>query len=198
VAHLSDAALVLRVARFDEEAFAELYRRHAPAVYGLAKSVLRNGSQAEDVTQEIFLELWRFPEKFDPDRGALRSYLVMRAHSRAIDVLRSEQSRRVREAKVGSNVDVTFSVEAAAVEVVSAEGVRMALEALPESERTMVVLAYYLGLSYREVARAVGEPEGTVKSKIRRALQRMKDFLANPSELPLGQEEREGTSSGED
>src|ERR1700677_43413 len=93
----SDAQLVTLVARYDEIALAEIYRRHGGAVFGLARRVLNNQTEAEDVTQEIFLRLWNQPERFDPARGTLRSFLLTQAHARAVDVIRSLNASRRRE-----------------------------------------------------------------------------------------------------
>ncbi len=89
----SDAQLVTSIARYSEVALAEVYRRHGRAVYGLARRVLNDATEAEDVTQEIFLRLWRQPDRFDPDRGSLRSFLLAQAHGRAVDAVRSSSSR---------------------------------------------------------------------------------------------------------
>src|SRR5665213_1443143 len=99
IGDVSDAQLVTSIARYSEVALAEVYRRHGGAVYGLARRVLNNTTEAEDVTQEVFLRLWNEPDRFDADRGTLRSYLLAKAHARAVDAVRSLNSRRLREAK---------------------------------------------------------------------------------------------------
>ena len=96
---VSDAQLVTSIARYSEVALAECYRRHGGAVFGLAKRVLHNPTDAEDVTQEIFLRLWNQPDRFDPARGSLRSFLLAQAHGRAVDAVRSSSSRRQRESR---------------------------------------------------------------------------------------------------
>ena len=93
----SDAQLVTAIARYSEVALAEVYRRHGGAVFGLARKVLSNAAEAEDVTQEIFLRLWNQPDRFDPSRGSLRSFLLAQSHARAVDSVRSLNSRRLRE-----------------------------------------------------------------------------------------------------
>src|SRR6202521_4177791 len=93
----SDASLVVSIGRWREDALAEAYRRHAGAVYGLARRVVGDPSIAEEVVQEVYLRLWNAPDKFDPERGSLRSFLLAQSHGRAVDQLRSEASRRRRE-----------------------------------------------------------------------------------------------------
>ena len=95
----SDAQLVTSIARYSEVALAEVYRRHGRAVFGLARRVLNDATEAEDVTQEVFLRLWREPDRFDPDPGSLRSFLLAQAHGRAVDAVRSSSSRQRREAR---------------------------------------------------------------------------------------------------
>jgi RNA polymerase sigma-70 factor (ECF subfamily) len=94
---LSDAGLVVAISRYHQEALAEAYRRHAGAVFGLARRLLSDVSLAEEVVQEVFLRLWNTPEKFDPGRGSLRSYLLAQCHGRSVDLIRAESSRRKRE-----------------------------------------------------------------------------------------------------
>ena len=96
---VSDAQLVTAIARFSEVALAEVYRRHGGAVFGLAKRVMGSATEAEDVTQEVFLRLWNQPDRFDPARGSLRSFLLAQSHGRAVDAIRSSSSRRRREAR---------------------------------------------------------------------------------------------------
>ncbi len=170
----SDANLVLAIARYHEEALAEAYRRHAGAVYGLARRVLWDRPLAEEVVQEVFLRLWAAPERFGPARGSLRSFLLAQAHGRAVDQLRSESSRRGREAReAGDRAQGGYDVEHAVGDLVVAEQVRAALGVLPAEQRRPIELAYFGGHSYREVAALLGEPEGTVKSRIRAGLGRM-------------------------
>src|ERR1700726_179172 len=99
IGQVSDAQLVTSIARYSEIALAGVYRRHGGAVYGLARRVLNNSSEAEDVTQEVFLRLWNQPDRFDPARGSLRSFLLAQSHGKAVDVVRSHNSRRMREAR---------------------------------------------------------------------------------------------------
>lgn len=175
----SDANLVMSIARFHEDALAETYRRHAGAVFGLAKRVLWDSAMAEEVVQEIFLRLWSAPERFDPERGSLRSFLLAQAHGKAVDQLRSESSRREREARDASTTATAgYDVEHEVFDLTVAEQVREALVGLPDDQRRAIELAYFGGHSYREVATMLGQPEGTVKSRIRAGLGRMHSQLA--------------------
>ncbi len=174
----SDASLVVAVARCHEDALAEVYRRHAGAVFGLARRVLWDAALAEEVVQEVFLKLWSAPERYDPERGTLRSFLLTQAHGRAVDQLRSESSRRDREAREASALaGGGYDVEREVYDLTVAEQVRDALGDLPDDQRRPIELAYFGGHSYREVAALLGEPEGTVKSRIRAGLGRMHGHL---------------------
>ncbi len=177
---VSDAQLVTSIARYSEVALAEAYHRHGGAVFGLAKRVLQNPTEAEDVTQEVFLRLWNQPDRFDPDRGSLRSFLLAQAHGRAVDAVRSSSSRRARESRdalrtAGAEYDMQHEVWDLAV----AEQVAHAMGELPDEERRAIELAYFDGRTYREVARLLDQPEGTVKSRIRNGMRRMRAVLAD-------------------
>jgi len=177
---LSDAQLVISIARFSEVALAEAYRRHGGAVYGLAKRVLHNPTEAEDVTQEVFLRLWNQPDRFDADRGSLRSYLLAQAHARAVDAVRSSASRRQRESREAMRTaEAGYDMQHEVWDLAVAEQVAGAMGELPEEERRPIQLAYFAGHTYREVAQLLGQPEGTVKSRIRNGLRRMRAALAD-------------------
>jgi RNA polymerase sigma-70 factor (ECF subfamily) len=175
-----DAVLVRDVARRDQGALAELYRRHASACFGLARRVLSDRSLAEEVVQEVFVRLWGSPERFEPARGSLRSFLLAQVHGRSVDVLRAETARRRREERdarrSGSPRD---DVDRAAGELADADIVRRALATLPGAEREAIELAYFGGHTYREVAVLLEAPEGTVKSRIRSGLVRLRAALAD-------------------
>jgi RNA polymerase sigma-70 factor (ECF subfamily) len=175
---LPDAALVEQVGARRPDAVEELWKRHAPAVLGVARRVTGVAAHAEEVLQEVFLRLWRAPERFDPSRGALRSYLLMEANARAIELVRRDAARRGREDRtLRVPVAAPVEVEDEVWDVVLAEHLRDALDALSDEERESIELAYYGGHSYRDVAAILGLPEGTVKSRIRTGLLRLRDRL---------------------
>ncbi len=175
----SDAQLVVAIARFREDALAEAYRRHGGAVYGLARRVTGDSAEAEDVTQEVFLRLWNQPDRFDAARGTLRSFLLAQCHGRAVDLVRSRTSRAAREERVGrGDPGSGYELEREVWDLVLADQVAAAVRQLPDDERDAIELAYFEGHTYREVAALLSQPEGTVKSRIRTGLGRMRRVLA--------------------
>lgn len=174
----SDAVLVVALARYDQAALSEVYERHSGAVFALARRLVRDRALAEEVTQEIFLRLWNRPERFDADRGSLRAFLLADTHGRSIDLLRSELARKDREEREAQKMPTQpSSVEGEVLSRVTSETVRAAVSSLSEREREAIELAYFGGLSYREVAGRLGEPEGTVKSRIRSGMKRLRAEL---------------------
>jgi RNA polymerase sigma factor (sigma-70 family) len=169
-----DTALHAGLLRGDERALAAAYDHAAGAVLGAALRVTRSRQAAEDITQQVFLDLWRRPDRFDPGRGALRSWLATIAHRRAIDHVRREEARRAREEREQregrARTVAVPSVEDVAEGILVAERVRLALATLPESRRAPIELAYFGGLTYQQVARRLGVPEGTTKTRIRAGL----------------------------
>jgi RNA polymerase sigma-70 factor, ECF subfamily len=174
-----DAALVAVVAARGPNALEELYRRHSVAVFGVARRVTGVPEHAEEVLQEVFLRLWRNPERFDPTRGALRAFLLMDANARSIELVRRDAARRGREQKTIRLAEAPAGDDIGGElwDLVVAEHLREALDALTPMEREAIELAYYGGHTYREVATILEQPEGTVKSRIRSGLQRMRDRL---------------------
>jgi RNA polymerase sigma-70 factor, ECF subfamily len=179
-ARTDDVGLVIAIARYNGDAFAEAYRRHAGAVYGLAKRLLYDAALAEEIVQEVFLRLWNTPDKFDPGRGSLRSYLLAQCHGRSVDLLRSETSRRRREERDHRRTaEAGYDVEHEVWDLAVADHVHDVIARLPENERRAIELAYLGGHTYREVAVILAEPEGTVKSRIRSGLKRMRGELTD-------------------
>ena len=179
LAQLGDAALVVAIARWRQDALAEAYRRHGGAVFSLARRVLAGQPGAEDVAQAVFTALWDHPERFEADRGSLRSYLLTLAHRRAVDVVRLEQRRRGREERASDRAAAPYDLEHEVWDLAVASHVRDALARLADNERRVIELAYFSGYTYREVAALLGQPEGTVKSRIRTGLLRLRAALAD-------------------
>jgi len=175
-----DHAIAERLVAGDEQALREAYRSYSPAVLGLALRVIANESIAEEVVQEVFVRLWERPERFDPSRGPLRAYLLAMTHSRAVERVRSEDSLRRRHEVAQQEAlrdPQIIDPEHALVDKDVSEAVRSALAALPESQRVPIEMAYFEGMSYRQVAVALQEPEGTVKYRIRCGMQKLRTAL---------------------
>jgi RNA polymerase sigma-70 factor, ECF subfamily len=172
------AGLLRRAGRGDQDSFADLYDALSPLVHGVVLKVVRDPAQSEEVTQEVFVELWRLAARFDETRGSVTSWVATVAHRRAIDRVRSEQSARDRVARQVSNVvrdydDVSDEVESK----FERARVRRALERLTGVQREAVELAYFGGHTYREVAVLLDVAEGTVKTRIRDGMIRLRDEL---------------------
>lgn len=166
-----DALLAERVASRDQSALEALFQQYGGTVKAVALRVLRDEALADDVVQDTFVGFWNAPEKYDSGRGSLRTFLLTIAHRRAVDVVRSEVARARREEKPPDpdHYDVADEVWTRNL----SELVRKALDELAEGEREAISLAYFGGLSYVEVAKRLGEPEGTVKSRIRSGMKKL-------------------------
>lgn len=175
----TDEQLLREVAKGSRQAFDELYDRFAGQIYGVVRKVLRDPARSEEVTQEIFVEIWRTASRFDADLGSASTWIFTMAHRRAIDRVRSVQSSRDREQHVGvQNRTRAFDEVTEEVETrLEHRQVRDALDRLTELQREAVELAYYGGYTYREVAGLLGAPVGTVKTRIRDGLIRLRDAL---------------------
>ncbi len=179
-ARASDHEFVQLVVGRDQQAFAAIYRLHGDACFGLARKVLHERALAEEVVQEVFVRLWNAPERYDATRGSLRSFLLAQIHGRSVDVLRSERSRRLREEKESWRKAVHTQgddIEREVIDLAQAEAVRTALTQLSDGERQAIELAYFGGHSYRDVAVLLEQAEGTVKSRIRTGLLRLRATL---------------------
>jgi RNA polymerase sigma factor (sigma-70 family) len=181
LAHLSDEALVALIARSDESALAELYDRIGGVAYGLAFRVLRDESLAEDAVQEAFLALWRSgAATFVPERSKASTWLLTLVHRRAVDLVRREERRRAEPLETAAE-PVVDSAEASAWLRLERERVQAALRALPDQQREAIELAYYGGFSQSELAERLGQPLGTIKSRMFSGLSRLRELLDDGS-----------------
>jgi len=171
--------LMSRTARGDEEAFAGVYDRLSGSVYGLILRVLRDPAQSQEVAQEVMVDLWRQATRFDASKGSVKGYAMTMAHRRAVDRVRSAQASSNREERVGhAAIEREFDEVAEAVEHrMEVQQVRRALEGLTDLQREAVQLAYYGGYTQREVAELLDVPLGTIKTRLRDGLIRLRDEL---------------------
>ena len=179
LAHLSDEALVLLAARSEESALAELYDRYGRAAYGLALRVLRDPELAEDAVQEAFLTLWRTAARFVPERSKASTWILTLVHRRAVDAVRREQRRRADSLDWAAEPSVEGVDEDAWLRL-QRERVQEALRKLPDAQREALELAYYGGLSQSELAERLGQPLGTIKSRMFGGLSRLRELLGEP------------------
>ena len=179
----ADGTLVARIVAGDDRALGLVYDRYGSLVYGLARRVTSSTAAAEEITQEVFVQFWEHADRFDAAKGSLRAFLGAITHRRSVDWVRSEARRREREARTSQ--DAATGTVATVVDITTELGaqdtaarVRAAVETLPLEQREAVVLAYFGGLTFREVATSLGIPEGTAKSRLRLALGKLSAVLS--------------------
>jgi RNA polymerase sigma-70 factor (ECF subfamily) len=174
-----EAVLMSAVAAGDQAAFSELYDRMHPRVLGLAMRILRDLGHAEEVAQEVFLEVWQFATLFDGTKGSATGWVLRKTHSRSVDRVRSAQSRKVREARIGMRDYFEPSDDVAELVTlrIDSERVELALGTLPEPQRRAVELAHLAGYSHSEVSEILQVPIGTVKTRIRAGIGRLREEL---------------------
>ncbi len=174
----SPASALRRAAKGDETAFGEFYDMTQRRIFGVVLRVIRDRSLAEEITQEVYTEIWRLAPRFDEQRGSAVSWATTMAHRRAVDRVRSEQSRRDREDRQHvAPIVVPDPVGEVVADQLDSTRVHSALATLSESQREAVSLAYFSGYTYREVAAVLELPEGTVKTRIRDGLIRLRDHF---------------------
>ncbi len=172
-----DDILLERMSAGDESALRALVERYGPLVFGVTRRVLVDAALAEEIAQDTFLTLWRKPEMFDARRSSLASFLALVARNKAVDAVRKEESRRRTRQRAAAEAAVTVAAEEPIDDVVERRVLVDALNRLPEGQREALMLAYFGGRTYREVAEELGIPEGTVKSRMREGLARLREAL---------------------
>lgn len=176
----ADQAALAGMARGEGEALAELYDRHAGAIYSLALRILGDTAEAEDVVQDVFTQAWRQASRYSAARGAVGAWLLTLARSRAIDRLRARRTRpalAVDQRAAGQVVDEGPAADARVLSFEQVSRVRAALEELPVLQRAAIELAYFEGLTHAEIAARLEEPLGTVKTRIRLAMTKLREAL---------------------
>ena len=175
-----ESSLLTAVATGDQDAFSKLYDRMQPRVLGLARRILRDSGHAEEVAQEVFLEVWQFAGAYDRTKGSATGWILRKTHSRAVDRVRSAQARRLRETRIGLRdlheppVDIADTISLR----IESKRVERALGSLPETQRQAVALAHLGGYSHSEVSAILKVPVGTVKTRIRAGIGRLREELA--------------------
>ena len=179
-AHLSDEAVVALVARSDQTALAELYDRFGRVAYGVALRILRDEKLAEDAVQEGFLAAWRNADRFMPERAKASTWLLTLVHRRAVDLVRREERRRAEPIADTVELPASDSAEEDAWLRFERERVQAALRQLPDQQREALELAYYGGFTQSELAERLGQPVGTIKSRMFTGLSRLRELLGEP------------------
>ncbi|WP_372499703.1 sigma-70 family RNA polymerase sigma factor [Herbiconiux aconitum] len=167
------------ISRGDQQAFSELYDRTAPRVLGLVKRVLVDHAQSEEVAQEVFLEIWRTASRFESQRGSAMSWILTMSHRRAVDRVRSSQSGHDRDERIGlRDIEPEYDEVSETVEIrIEHERVKRAMAQLTALQREAISLAYYGGYSHTEIAGILSIPVGTVKTRLRDGMIRLRDEL---------------------
>jgi RNA polymerase sigma-70 factor (ECF subfamily) len=179
-AHLSDEAVVALIARSDDQALAELYDRFGRVAYGLALRILRDESLAEDAVQDAFLTAWRTADTFMPERGKASTWLLTLVHRRAVDLVRREERRRAEPIEAAGEPAGEGAVDEAVWLRYERERVQDALRRLPDQQREALELAYYGGFTQSELSERLGQPLGTIKSRMFSGLAQLRDLLEEP------------------
>jgi len=177
LAHLSDEALVALVARSDEVALGELYDRFGRLAFGLALRVLRDEALAEDAVQDAFLAVWRSASRFVPERSKASTWILTLVHRRAVDLVRREQRRRAEPLEAAPE-PLSAAADTTAWLRFERERVQTALQQLPDQQREALELAYYGGFTQSELADRLGQPVGTIKSRMFTGLGRLRELLS--------------------
>jgi RNA polymerase sigma factor (sigma-70 family) len=193
LAHLSDEALVALVARADDSALAELYDRFGHVAYGLALRVVRDPALAEDAVQEAFLAVWRSAARFVPERAKASTWILTVVHRRAVDIVRREEPRRTEPLEAAPQPSANLTEDEAWLRLQRTR-VQEALRRLPDQQREALELAYFGGFTQSELADRLGEPLGTIKSRMFTGLARLRELLADTGREEERWNEREFTS----
>ena len=182
LAHLSDEAVVALAARSDDTALAELYDRFGRVAYGLALRMLRDSSLAEDAVQEGFLAVWKNAHRFVPERAKASTWILTLVHRRAVDIVRREERRRADALELAPEA-VSGSTDESAWLRLQRERVQSALRQLPDPQREALELAYYGGFTQAELSERLGQPIGTIKSRMFTGLARLRELLGEAEEM---------------
>lgn len=175
-----DATLMEKVMAGDESAFATLYDRYSPMLFGMMMRILQDSQAAEEVLQDLFLQLWRKPEQFDPARGSLAAWLTVIGRNRAISKLRGRPTQEVLEHTDGFYANTLASsqnIEKEASRTQLLDTLKLAMSRLPDEQRQALELAYFEGMTQSEIATRTGSPLGTVKTRVRTGMQSLKQLL---------------------
>ena len=179
LAHLSDEALVALAARSEQSALAELYDRYGRPAYGVALRVLRDDALAEDAVQDAFMTIWRTASRFVPEKGKASTWILTLVHRRAVDVVRREQRRRADSLEAAPEPAGARGADEEAWLRLQRERVQAALKELPDQQREALELAYYGGFTQTELAERLGQPVGTIKSRMFNGLARLRELLGD-------------------